>query len=143
MGRKEKPIGVTVLSLAHFGFGLTPLLWLTSVLVSPSLNGAGGGEPVADATIGAFFALLAIVGLIANGIVCLGLGYGLWRCNNGARLLVMMFGALWVLAGVYFIYSVPILTFRQPLSFLRLIAITYGFAVIYYLTRNNIKASFT
>ncbi len=54
----------------------------------------------------------------------------------------MGFGILWVLLGGYTIYQIPLLTFRQPLSLLRLVAIIYGFGVLYYLTRNNVKTCF-
>ncbi len=132
-----------MLALGHFAFGLTPFLWLVSLLATPStgLRG-GGGQPAADELVESLFALFAILTIVGNCILCLCLGYGLWICNNGARLLVMVFGIPWVLLGAYTIYTIPVLTLSQPLTFLRLFMIIYGFGVLYYLTRYSVKTCF-
>ncbi len=96
---KEAPVGVKIISILYYiGAGLSVigaiLLFVGGSLFAGLLPGVLGG-------------LLAVMGILFIGFAVLGffIGRGLWRVQNWARIVAIIFAILGVLGAIYSIIS--------------------------------------
>ncbi len=153
----ERPLGVSILAILYFIGGVLSLVQGLFVL-------AGG----AALLIGKAFSPLAlgsnitVAGLIAViiAIVDLALGYGLWTGKEWARIIIIIFCILGILASLVLIAlgalsftggfaiarMIPVLVFVKIFAALPLvmglITLVIDVLIVYYLTRPHVKAFF-
>jgi hypothetical protein len=128
--RCRRPLGVTVLAMAHFLAALLPLLWLLLINFGIVANPEGNSPPSGASMAGG----VILIPLLLNGIVTVPVGYGLLKGFGIARWLGILGGLIAFLVGALLLASSEDL-FWSPM-------IVYGAAVIYYLTRKHVEAYF-
>ena len=125
-----RPLGVTILALAHFLAAVVPLLWLLLINYGIVANPEGVSPPSGASMAGA----IILIPLLSNGILTVPVGYGLLKGSRTARWLVIAGGLIALLIGALFLALSEFL-FGIPM-------VGYAAAVIYYLTRKQVTIYF-
>lgn len=135
--KPTRPLGISILAMAHFIFALAPLVWLVVInsgLVSNTVGSCEGHQSGSCAMATAPI----LLPLIFNGVVTIPLGYAIWKGSKISRILAMVFAILWLLVGALFVSGGS----ESSLFLYGLLMVGYGLLMPYYLTRKQVKPYF-